>query len=313
MSTIETQNIEDAIQVPLDELEVRSERWKAYYELTKPGITKMVVLTASAGYFLAVESPLAFFAQVGNIVHFLFTILGTTMVAAGSCAINHFIERDYDRMMKRTARRPLPSGKLLPMEALIYGLALCILGIGLLCFINMTTVLLALITLVGYVAVYTPMKTRTELNTLVGAVPGALPAMGGWVAVSGDVTLGSLAMFAIVFFWQLPHFLSLSWMYRQDYAVPGFKMLAVRDESGTIVARHVVLYTICLAAAVIMPFVLGATGIVYAVGSVLLVGYMLMNALRFTREVSSPNARKVLLSSYVFLLGVIILMFADKA
>ncbi len=290
----------------------RVAKWKAYSELSKPGITKMVVLTASAGYYLALESPLAYFQQLNHIFHFLFTVIGITAVSSGSCALNHWLERDLDARMKRTARRPIPSGKIQASEAFIFGLVLSAVGLIMLAFINFLTVSLALITLLGYVAVYTPMKRYSEYNTLVGAVPGALPAMGGWVAVSGEMTVGALLMFLILFCWQMPHFLSLSWMYRKDYAEPGFKMLAVRDQNGRLVARQILIYALLLLIPSLALAALNITGYVYAAGTTALCALMLYYALRHMRAISVPNARKVLMSSYLFLLGIILLMFIDK-
>jgi protoheme IX farnesyltransferase len=284
----------------------------AYYELTKPGITKMVVLSASAGYYLGLEQPSVHFAQSGNVANLILTVLGTTFVAAGSCALNNYIERDYDKLMKRTMNRPLPSGKLMPFEAMMFGLAITGLGLFMLSFVHWMVVVLAVITFISYVAIYTPLKRKTTISLLVGGIPGAIPTIGGYVAASGSFGLNGWILFGILFFWQMPHFLSLSWIYKQDYARGRFKMLAVLDEDGSIVARQTLLYIAALTFVTLSLTVIGTTGMVYAVVSFLLCANFFYNAMQFQREVSPVNARKVLISSYFYLLGIIILIFVDK-
>lgn len=320
MQTIQTDRIQASLPSPTFDLArpdakvfSRPEKWHAYYELTKPGITKMVVLSASAGYYLAIpESAATYFSSPQHIFHAFLAVIGTTLVSSGSCALNHYIEKDVDRSMKRTSRRPIPSGKIVPAEALIFGTFLSTIGLLMLAFVNIPTLILAAVTLVTYIAVYTPLKRITSLSTLVGAVPGALPAMGGWVAVSGAVDVQAWVLFLILFFWQIPHFLALSWMYRDDYAAGGFPMLACTDTSGVMVARQIVLYIAFLLPVTLMMTVLHETGPVYFVGSLVACGIFLFHGVRFMRAVSAVHARKVLLSSYFFLMGVIILMFADK-
>lgn len=285
---------------------------RAYYELTKPGITKMVVLSASAGYYLGLENPSAHFATSGNVANLILTVLGTTLVAAGSCALNNYIERDYDKLMKRTMNRPLPSGKLAPFEALMFGVAMSGMGIFMLTFVHWMVVVLAVVTLVSYVAIYTPLKRKTTLSLLVGGIPGAIPTIGGYIAASGSLSSSAWAFFGILFFWQMPHFLSLSWIYKQDYARGRFVMLAVLDETGKTVARHTLLYVIVLTVVTLALTITGATGWAYAAVSALLCANFMYNAVRFYGNVSPVNARKVLISSYFYLLGVIIMIFIDK-
>ena len=291
----------------------RTERWQAFYELTKPGITKMVVLSSVAGYYLAIPTGVAeYFSSAQNIFHAVLAVIGTTLVSGGSCALNHFMERDYDAEMQRTKRRPLPSGKLVPADALIFGTFLAVIGLLMLAFVNIPTLLLAVATIVSYNAVYTPMKRVTSLSTLVGAIPGALPALGGWVAVRGTADAPGLIMFLILFFWQIPHFLALSWMYREDYAEGGFPMLSVTDPTGVIVARQTLIYIAALVPVSLMLTALKETGLVYFAGVLVVCGIFLFHGVRFLQSPSKLYARKVLLSSYVFLLGVIMLVFADK-
>ncbi len=284
----------------------------AYYELAKPGITKMVVLSASAGYYLALPQPLEHFAQTAHVVNFVVTVLGTTLVAAGSCALNNYLERDYDKLMKRTMNRPLPSGRLQPIQALIFGLGIALLGLGLLATTNWLVVVLAAVTLISYVVVYTPLKRKTTLSLLVGGVPGAIPTLGGWAAAAGGLNEGAWILFGILFFWQMPHFLSLSWMYKQDYARGGFKMLAVLDEHGKVLATQSIAYILALTAITVMLSIVGATGKIYLVAGVALCGYFLFRGIQLFRDVSIINARKMLISSYLYLLGIIMLIFLDK-
>lgn len=318
MQSIQTDSIQTslpAFDLAMPERKVfsRPEKWRAYYELTKPGITKMVVLSASAGYYLAIPEQIStYFSSPQNIFHAFLAVVGTTLVSSGSCALNHYIEKDVDKLMKRTARRPIPSGKIVPAEALIFGTFLATLGLLMLAFVNIPTLILAAVTLVTYIAVYTPLKRISSLSTLVGAVPGALPAMGGWVAVSGSVDVQSWILFLILFFWQIPHFLALSWMYREDYASGGFPMLACTDTSGAMVARQTLLYIAFLLPATLMMTVLQETGMIYFAGALAACGVFLFHGVRFLRTVNVVNARKVLLSSYFFLMGVLVLMFADK-
>lgn len=291
----------------------RPEKWKAYYELTKPGITKMVVMSASAGYYLAIPgSVVSYFSDAQHIFFALLAIIGTTLVSSGSCALNHYIERDVDTSMKRTHRRPIPAGKILPAEALIFGVFLSTLGLLMLAFVNIPTLVLAAVTLISYIAVYTPLKKVSSLSTLVGAVPGALPAMGGWVAVTGALDVQSWVLFLILFLWQIPHFLALSWMYRDDYAAGGFPMLAVTDEKGGMVALQSLLYMAFLVPVTLLLPALGETGLLYTVGAVIACGVFLFHGVKFFQKRNMVAARKMLLSSYFFLLGIIVLIFADK-
>ncbi len=286
--------------------------WSAYYELTKPGITKMVVLSASAGYYLSLSNPLEHFSRTSNVANLILTVVGTTLVAAGSCAFNNYIERDYDKLMKRTMKRPIPSGRLTPWEALMFGIGITFTGIAMLVFVNWLTVILAVATWFSYVVVYTPLKRKTTWSLLVGGIPGAIPTIGGWVAATGSIGLNGVVFFFILFFWQMPHFLSLSWIYKEDYARGGFKMLAVLDESGKVLARHTIGYIIALTIVTLMLPYFGAVGYIYALCSTLLCGNFMYFAIRMLNDVTPANARKVLMSSYLYLMGVIILIFADK-
>jgi protoheme IX farnesyltransferase len=284
----------------------------AYYEMTKPGITRMVVLSAAAGYYLGVEKASVYFATLENVVNFLMTMVGIAFVSAGSCVLNNFLEREYDGLMKRTMNRPIPSGAVSPKNALVFGLTLSALGVLTLSFFNALTVILAIITLLLYVVVYTPLKRKTTLSLLIGGLPGALPALGGWTATTDAIGYGGLFFAGLMFFWQMPHFLALSWMYKQDYERGGYAMLAVKDTNGKRLALQAIGYVLIL-----MPFTLSLaiiqkTGMVYLLGSSALCLVFLYFAIQLLRNTSIVNARKLLLSSYLYLVGIFVLIFVDK-
>lgn len=285
----------------------------AYFELTKPGITLMEVVSTAAGFYLALPKNPHVFLTVEYAQLFALTVVGTAFVAAGSCALNHVIEQGYDRQMKRTMQRPIPSGKLRADRAAVFGGSLVIAGVGLLAMTNLLAAALAAATAILYLAVYTPLKRKTPLATLVGGIPGALPPLGGWVAATGEITGGGILLFAILFLWQMPHFLSLAWMYRKDYERGGFPMLAVQDESGLQTGRHILVYTALLVLFTLSLTVNGITGTLFFFAALILgAGFVAVGA-RFLLDRSNGNARTVLLSSYFYLLAMLTLMFVDKA
>lgn len=287
---------------------------RGYYELTKPGISQMVALSTLAGYYLAVPgSVLTYMSDMSNAVHLVATMAGTLAISSGSCAINHVLEREDDARMKRTATRPIPSGVISPVAATVFGVALTLGGAALLWTINPLTFLLAIITWVSYIAIYTPMKKRSSLAVLVGGIPGALPFAGGWTAVQGTLDAPAIALFAILFFWQLPHFYALSWMYRADYRTAGFVLRSLRDEAHTTLGRQMVLTSALTMVAALVPTLLGTTGWLYGAGSLLLGGWLVFESIRFLKSGEHSAARRVLLTSYAVLMGVFVLMFLDKA
>lgn len=287
---------------------------KGYYELTKPGISQMVALSTLAGYYLAVQgNVVTYMSDVTNAVHLLTTMAGTLAISSGSCAINHVLERNDDARMKRTATRPIPSGLISPTAATVFGAALTLGGASLLWTINSLTFILAIVTWVSYIAVYTPMKKRSSLAVLVGGIPGALPFAGGWTAVQGTLDPVAIALFAILFFWQLPHFYALSWMYRSDYRTAGFVLRSLRDEAHITLGRQMVLTSALTMLAAVVPTLLGATGWLYGAGSLLLGAWLVVESVRFLKTGEHSAARRVLLTSYAVLMGVFVLMFLDKA
>lgn len=277
-----------------------------WVELTKPRITVMVVVTAGIGVLLA--------AQAAPSWRLLFhALVGTWLIAAGSAAINHVLERDSDARMTRTRMRPLPTGRLTPWPATVFGVLLAGLGAFQLAHrVNGLTALLGLVAFFAYVAVYTPLKRRTALATLVGAVPGAIPPMMGWTAVTGRLDAGAWILFALLFLWQLPHFLAIAWMCREDYGRAGFPMLPVLHPDGRSTARQMVLYSAALIPVSLGPSALGLTGASYFVGALLLGTAFLGVCLQFSRSISERAARRVLLASVAYLPGVLAAMVIDR-
>lgn len=282
----------------------------AFYELTKPGITLMVVISTAAGFYLALPKD---FLTLEYALLFVLTVVGTALVSAGSCVLNHVMEHDHDGAMKRTMFRPIPSGKVRLGAATLFGIGLAAGGLGLLLWAQPLTAALAALTLVLYLGVYTPMKRKTQLATLVGGIPGALPPLGGYATVSGAIGIEAFVLFMILFLWQMPHFLSLAWMYRKDYERGGFPMLTVLDGTGIVVARHIVVYTLTLLLFSLLLTVFSVTGVLYFAGALLLGAAFVATGVRFFFDRSNSNARTVLLSSYFYLLALITLMFIDKA
>lgn len=297
-----------AIDAPMEQA---SSLIAQYYELTKPGISKMVMMTTLAGFYLAIPDHSSIFdPSVASLL--AVTILGTLLISSGSCVANHIMERDVDARMKRTSARPIPAGTISVKSAVVFSAALTISGAALLSMVNTLTLILALITWAVYVLVYTPMKTRSSLAVIVGGVPGALPFMGGWTAVSGSLDAMAWVLFAILFFWQLPHFYALSWMYRTDYREGGMVLRAINDDSGRVLAVQMIVTSILTLLAATLPTLLGSTGLLYLIGASVLGLYLTMQSVVFYRNPDAVSARKVLLSSYAVLMGIIILMFIDK-
>ena len=283
-------------------------RWRVadYVALAKPELTLLSVLTSLGGAYLAARDFIPYVAM-------LHTLVGTVLVGAGAGALNQYIERDSDSRMRRTENRPLPSGRIHPREALLLGTLSSVVGIlqlGLLT--NPLAGALAATTLVTYLFLYTPLKRVTPFATVVGGIPGALPPLIGWAAVTGDLPIGAWSLFFILFFWQMPHFLSLAWMYRKDYARAGYKMLTVVDPTGEVAARQILIYTLALIPAALAPTLLRILGPLYAFGALILSFGYLTQAVRLYRDRSNVNARKLFFGSLVYLSVLIGLMILDR-
>lgn len=291
-----------------DELEPaeRARVLQAFLALTKPELTLLSVFTAVGSAYLASPSPAALHP-------ILMTFAGTLLAGGGAGALNQYLERDLDRMMKRTALRPLPSGRVTPAAAAILGVLLSAGGV-LVLWLTTTPLAgaLALLTNLLYLAVYTPLKRITPFATVVGGIPGAIPPVIGWVAVRGVISPGAWALFFILFFWQMPHFLALAWMYRQDYAKGGFRTLTVVDGGGEVVRRQMLVYTIALVPAAAMPALVGLSGPVYLAGAVAGALVFLWTVLRFCRAMENRHARTVFFGSMILLLFLMALMAAER-
>ena len=275
-------------------------------ELTKPRITGMVATTAAAGFLLATAPGAVPWRGLG------LAVLGIGLVSAGSCALNQFVERDLDGRMKRTARRPLPAGRMPPDLALAWGALLGSSGILLLALaVEPLTGLLAAATFAAYVFGYTPLKTRTSLATVVGAVPGAAPPLLGWTAASGELGLGGWLLFALLFLWQLPHFLAIAWLYREDYRAAGMRLLTIDDPDFSRTARQAALWTVALLPVSLAPSAVGLGGGLYLGGALALgVGFLAV-AVAFGRAPRVASARRLLLTSVAYLPAVLAVLVAD--
>jgi protoheme IX farnesyltransferase len=298
----------EPIEIRAEALPLASSRWADYVALTKPRIAVLVLFTVGAGVLLAAGAEW----RLAVLFHAVF---GTALVASGASALNQWLERASDAKMRRTQDRPLPAGRLQPLEVLAFGLGLGIAGTAYLVVTlrSPAAAVAAAFTFVCYVAIYTPLKRRTTLNTLVGAVPGAMPPVIGWCAVTGEVTTGAMTLFAILFLWQVPHFLAIAWMYREEYARASLRMLPVVDPDGRMTARQMVAYTLALIPISLGPVLLDSAGPLYIGGALLLGLYFLLHALRFQAGRSIEQARKVMRVSLVYLPGLLALLLLDRS
>ncbi|GMW01432.1 MAG: protoheme IX farnesyltransferase [Candidatus Hydrogenedentota bacterium] len=288
-------------------LRLKSIPFRAYMEMTKPRIVTMVLITAGLGYFLGGMG-------LHSLEGLFFLLLGVSMTSSGAGVLNQYLEREFDAKMRRTKNRPIPSGAISPIHALLFGEYLVLGGtFVLLIKINALTAFLALLTTFLYVLVYTPMKRYSWLNTLIGAVPGALPPMGGWTAATGHLDPGAWALFAILFIWQMPHFYSIAWLFREDYAEAGFKMLPCEDPTGRRTFRQTVFFAALLIPISLIPAVIHLSGPLYAAGAVALGLWFLSASYSLMRTGTHAGARRVLKVSVMYLpalLGLIVLDFS---
>ena len=278
------------------------DRVSAYVELTKPRITFLIVLTSAAGFALGSRGPVDYVALIS-------ALFGIGLLSSGIATLNQYAERELDGLMRRTANRPLPSGKLAPWEALAFGAGTTILAEAyLLAFVNPLSALVGLTVIAGYVFAYTPLKTRTSLSTWIGAFPGAVPPLIGWTAARGSISLEAWVLFAILFLWQFPHFLAIAWMYREDYSRAGILMLPVVEPDGRVTAQQIVVYTLMLLPVSLLPVALGMSGRIYLYGAIVLGLLFLYSSLRAAFSMSRQQARRLLLASVLYLPLLFILM-----
>lgn len=280
--------------------------------LTKPRITLLVMLTVAAGYVLGVPVTRGSWSG-GEWLLLVHTVLGAGLVASGASALNQVAERDIDALMRRTAGRPLPAGRLAVRDATVFGWMLCVVGVAYLSLaVNATTALVAAATCGSYLLLYTPLKRRTPVATLVGVVPGALPIVGGWSGAGAPLDTRVWVLFTILCLWQVPHFLALAWMFRDDYGRAGLRMLSVVEPDGDSTFRQSVYTAAALIPISLAPAMLGMSGGVYFIGAAALSCAQLAISVVANRARTVRHARQVFLASLVYLPGVLLLMIADR-
>ena len=273
-------------------------------ELVKARLTLLVLLTTAVGFYLGAEGPI-------NFVALLHTVFGTAAAAAGAAALNQWWEYNLDALMQRTRSRPVPSGRMRPRDAVIVGSALSIFGVAYLAFVsNALSAALAAITIIIYIFAYTPLKRVSTFNTALGAVPGALPPMIGWAAARGTLNAGAWMLFAILFFWQLPHFFAIAWMYRDDYARAGFQMISSDDRTGERSASQSVFFCMLLFVVAGLPAFLGIATVFYLLAELILGAVFVAVAMRFLKTRARSDARRLFITSIIYLpllLGALVL------
>lgn len=281
-----------------------------YWELTKPEINFLIAMTAAAGYWMGSHAALAHFPWMP----FLHTLFGTVLVASGAATLNQLIELRFDAQMRRTARRPLASGRIAPSHALWFGALLSVLGVVYLAIsTNALASLLAALTLLSYLFLYTPLKRITSLCTLVGAIPGAAPPLIGWAAVRGHLDPQAWLLFAVVFLWQFPHFMSIAWIYRVDYARAGYLVLPLGENRNRLVIWQAVVAPLVLLLIGLIPAMSRLSGLIYFGGALALGGMFLYYSARFAAYRTNVAARQLLLASILYLPAVFALLVLDKS
>jgi protoheme IX farnesyltransferase len=300
MSSLSDQSQQSSLAVS------QSRPWVDYVALTKPRVNLLVLVTTTIGFHLGNLGR----TDLALLFH---TVVGTFLVASGAAAFNQVLERDVDARMRRTMARPLPSGRVSATDAALFAAALSLTGILQLGFgANWLAATLATITLASYALVYTPLKRVTSLATIIGAVPGALPPVIGWAASRGSIGVEAWVLFAIVFFWQMPHVLAVSWLYREDYARGGIRVLPVEDPNGRSTAFQMVNYAAALVPISLLPTVVGIAGRAYLAGAIVLGVALLAMTIRFARNRTPEGARRLFGASLVYLPILWVLMLADR-
>ena len=287
---------------------------RAYIELTKPRITWLILMSTGIGYFFGLRAAnWREFIKVIDYVSLLNTIIGTGLIASGTAALNQWYEREADFKMRRTARRPLPSGRISADGALAFGIALSFAGfLELWVGVNLLAGLIGAFTLASYLFLYTPLKQRTWWSTTIGAVPGAMPPLIGYAAAAGALTREAWVLSAILFLWQFPHFYAIAWMYKEDYARAGIRMLPVVEPDCRSTARQILLYGLALIPVSLVPGILGMSGRIYLTGALLLGLWFLYSGVRVALERTLVRARDVLMTSVLYLPLIYGLMLLDR-
>lgn len=278
-----------------------------YLQLTKPRVTLMVLVTATVGFYLGSTGPMD--------LQLLFqTLLGVALTAAGSATLNQYLERAPDGLMQRTGNRPLPAGRLQPRRALWFGIAISLLGLLHLAFrVNLLSSLLALAVWGSYLFVYTPLKRKTSLCTMLGAFPGAGPPIIGWAASAHSLDIRAWSLFLILFLWQFPHFLAIAWMFREDYERAGFRMLPLEDRQGFITGQQILIYTTALIPISLLPALFGMAGLVYLFGAIVLGLLFLYYSLQVAKTRTTSDARRLLRASVLYLPLLLALMVFNRS
>ena len=281
-------------------------RANAYVALTKPDVSLLVLITTAAGYYMGVRGPVSW-------LHMSHVIFGTLLIAGGTAALNHYLERESDRYMRRTASRPLPSGVLQPGRALAFGVALAMAGaVDLYLAAGLLACSLGVLTCLSYLLAYTPLKKRTVWATFVGAFPGAVPPLIGWAAATGSLDRGAWLLFGILFLWQFPHFYAISWMYREDYARAGILMLPVVDREGIRTFRQIILYATALVGVSLLPAVLGLAGVVYFFGALVVCTALVQVCLWAASNKTNVRAKWLMHATVLHIPLLLGLMIYDK-
>lgn len=281
-------------------------RASAYVALTKPDVSFLVLMTTAAGYYMGARGAVDW-------LHLIQAVFATLLIAAGTATLNHYIERDSDRFMRRTAARPLPSGQLQPREALWFGVILSVAGaLDLYYTAGILASVLGILTSLSYLLAYTPLKKRTVWATAVGAFPGAIPPMIGWVAATGALDRGAWLLFAILFLWQFPHFYAIAWMYREDYARAGILMLPVVDGEGTRTFRQIILTAIALVGVSLLPAVMGLAGVRYFFGALVVSTALVQVCLWASSSRTNARAKWLMHATVLHIPVLLALMVFDK-
>ena len=275
-------------------------------ELSKLNILSLVLVATFLGFYLGSNGEIEY-------NKLLLTLLGTALTAAGSGSLNHYLERDADKKMDRTRNRPLPSGTLTPLFAVLYGMALVVVGsVTLAYFVNLLTGFLSLLTAFLYIVVYTPLKKITWLNTSIGSIPGAIPIIGGWTAASNSISPMALVLFGIMYLWQHPHFYAIAWLCKNDYAKANFKMLPVIEESGSRTMRQIFWHLLLMIPLSFLPVIQGNLGIIYLVGVTIITFIFFLSALPLAKDRSNKSALLLLKASVLYLPVLLFIIIIDK-
>ena len=286
--------------------EIAKSRLSIYAELSKLNILSLVLIATILGYYLGTSGLISW-------KRLFITLLGTALTASGSGALNHYLERETDKFMVRTKNRPLPAGLIKPAEVMNYGVLMVLAGIMILVIqVNMLTGFIALLTAFLYIIVYTPLKKITWLNTSIGSIPGALPILGGWTASSGSIDAMAWVLFAIMYLWQHPHFYSIAWICRSDYAEAKLKMLPVVEPDGNSTIRQIFWHLLLMIPITFLPFIQGALGLFYLIGAFMITSAFFVSALPLARNRSDKSALLLLKASVFYLPSLLLIIIIDK-